>query len=109
MEPIKRCAILSLAKLVAESAPAERQTVLGWSIDTRQMLMAVPPDKYQAWSQAISAILEKGSRCQDNLETLVGQLNHAAHPMPIARHFIARLRRLLHFQVQQGQLHHNHP
>jgi hypothetical protein len=48
-EPILRRAMLSLLKLLAEGAPAEEQIVLGWLLDTRRLLVALPDDKHSAW------------------------------------------------------------
>lgn len=52
-EPILRRPILSIPKLVAEGSPAEIQTVLGWRVDTRRLLIALPNDKYSAWVEDI--------------------------------------------------------
>jgi hypothetical protein len=43
--------ILSQPKLLAEGSPAEFHVVLGWTIDTRQMLIALPDDKHSAWGE----------------------------------------------------------
>jgi hypothetical protein len=93
-EPIKRQAILSIPKLIAEGSPAEIQIVLGWTLNTRKLLMALPNDKYQAWSTAINMILSEHTCTKGELETLEGQLHHTAHVIPIAWHFLTRLRAL---------------
>ena len=93
-EPIIRRAILSPTKLLAEGSPAERQIVLGWMIDTRRLRIALPEDKYSAWVESINDIVQSTSCTKDNLETLVGQLNHVAHIIPMARHFLSRIRQL---------------
>jgi hypothetical protein len=91
-EPILRRAILSLLKLLAEGAPAEIQIVLGWLMDTRRLLVALPDDKYQAWLATITRIVESKVCTKEDLETLEGQLNHAAYVIPLARHFLSRIR-----------------
>ena len=45
-EPITRRNLLSVPKLLAEGSCDEVQIVLGWRIDTRRMLVALPDDKY---------------------------------------------------------------
>jgi hypothetical protein len=67
-EPTLCRAILSLAKLIAKDSPAEIQIVLGWRIDTRRMLMALPQDKYDNWAGAISQIIAHMYCTRDELE-----------------------------------------
>jgi hypothetical protein len=42
--------ILGDAKLVAKGTPNELQIVSGWTHCTRQLLIALPDDKSDAWS-----------------------------------------------------------
>jgi hypothetical protein len=100
LEPIIRRAILSIPKLLAEGSPAERQIVLGWMLDTRRLLISLPDDKYQAWTESIKSIVANAACTKDDLETLVGQLNHAAHIIPMARHFLSRVRHLMQTKIQ---------
>jgi len=91
-EPILRRDILSLPKLLAEGAPAEQQIVLGWLLDTRRLRVSLPDDKYQAWVEAINGFIKSKGGAKEDLDTLEGQLNHAAYVIPLARHFLTRLR-----------------
>ena len=59
-EPIKRRALLSLPKLLAEGSPDEIQIVLGWQIDTRRMTIALPDDRFDAWMEGINEIIRLG-------------------------------------------------
>ena len=93
-EPIPRRAILSLVKLEAEGSPAEEQIVLGWHINTRKLQIALPNDKYMAWVTSIKTIIKEKGCLQEEMETLIGQLNHAAYILPMTRHFLSRLRAL---------------
>ena len=94
-EPVPRRPILSLPKLLAEGSPAEIQTVLGWRIDTRRLLIALPDDKYEAWISDLTAI-EATGRCHfKELDKIVGRLNHSSYVVPITRNFLGRLRALL--------------
>jgi hypothetical protein len=58
-EPIQRRAILLLEELLLEGAPAEIQIVLGWLLDTHRLLVALPDDKYNAWTLVIDEIVLK--------------------------------------------------
>jgi hypothetical protein len=92
-EPVPRRPIFSPEKQAAEGTPAELQVVLGWLLDTRRLLLALPDDKFRAWSDDIQTVIESGVVTAQDLETIVGRLNHASHVLPLARHFLPRLRR----------------
>ena len=91
-EPLPRRTILSLPKLLAEGSPAEIQTVLGWRIDTRRLLIALPDDKYEAWVADLTAIEATGRCFFKELDRIVGRLNHSSYVVPITRNFLGRLR-----------------
>lgn len=91
-EPIPRENVLSCDKLSAEGAPSETKTILGWHLDFRRLLITLPPDKHQSWSNDIHGIITKQSCTKKELEQLVGRLNHAAQILPLARFFLSRLR-----------------
>ena len=92
LEPILRRAILSMPKLLAEGSPAEQQIVLGWLLDARRLLVSLPDDKYSAWLSTLETIIEKKGCMKEDFDTLEGQLNHAAYVIPLARHFLTRIR-----------------
>ena len=95
VEPIVRRPILSIPKLLAEGSPAEVQNVLGWRVDTRRLLIALPDDKYDAWVGDLTAI-ETAGRCSfKELDRIVGRLNHSSYVVPVTRNFLGRLRSLL--------------
>ena len=94
-EPIIRRPILSIPKLIAEGIPAEVQIVLGWRLDTRRLLIALPDDKYLAWTDDLSRIERTGECRFKELDQLVGRLNHSAYVVPVTRNFLSRLRALL--------------
>jgi hypothetical protein len=85
-EPILRRAILSMEKLATEGTPEEIQIVLGWLIDTRRLLAALPQDKSEAWLNSLDAIISTRNCLKEALESLEGQLkNHASFVIPLAR------------------------
>ena len=91
-EPLPRRTVLSIPKHLVEGAPAEIQIVLGWLINCRRFLIALPKDKFDEWSKHLCQLLHhRGETNFGNLETLVGRLNHAAAIIPLSRHFLNRL------------------
>ncbi len=64
--------ILSLKKLLAKAMPAECQIILGWIIDTHQLLIALPRNKFVAWTNAIKTLLNTDKFTHKELETLIG-------------------------------------
>jgi hypothetical protein len=93
-EPILRRAILSMEKLATEGTLEEIQIVLGWLIDTRRLLVALPQDKFEAWLKSLDAIISMRDCLKEALKSLQGQLNHAPFVIPLARHFLTRIRAL---------------
>ena len=67
-EPIPREEMAALAKLIAEAGLEETKTILGWEFDFRRMLVSMLENKFTAWSEAISSILEKGVATAKELE-----------------------------------------
>jgi hypothetical protein len=106
-EPVKRRNILSDAKLLAEGAPAETQIILGWTKNTRKLVISLPKDKFDAWTAELNKIVKARRTTFGALETTVGRLNHVAYVNPLARHFLNRLRakiRILHHKHQSIRL-----
>ena len=98
-EPIPRRQLLQPDKLEEEARPSEIEVVLGWLLDTRRLLIALPDDKYKAWVQDLDDILESTTVSFHALESLIGRLNHASFVIPLSRHFLNELRwRLEHRQ-----------
>jgi hypothetical protein len=93
-EPITLRGILSVPKLAAEGGtPAELQIVLGWMMDTHLILIQLPCDKYEAWALELGTIRHQRAMAFEELDSLVGKLNHAAYLIPLARHFLTRFRK----------------
>jgi hypothetical protein len=87
--------LLSLTKFIAEATPAECKTILGWDIDTRRLLISLPTPKYTAWCHDIERLLTEPKVATKDLEITIGRLNHAGFIIPLARHFLSRLRTAL--------------
>jgi len=88
--------IISLKKLSAEGTPSEVKIVLGWTINTRNLRIYLPEDKYKTWTQEISIILTTEKVKKNNMETLIGRLNHISLLMEMLIHFMSHLRQALY-------------
>jgi hypothetical protein len=64
----------------------ERFTILGWIIDTRRLLISLPPKKFKRWNKELGEIIHK---------SVIGRLNHAASVCPLMRYFLGRIRSVL--------------
>jgi hypothetical protein len=88
-------AIISLHKLADEGQVSEIKTIpIRWLINTRLLLISLPPNKHHAWTSKIQCLLAQGFTTKTDLETLLGRLNHIGYILPLARHFLNRLRSL---------------
>jgi hypothetical protein len=73
---------------------AEQIIYLGWKICTRTLTISLPPEKVKAWSSSIKRIIKAKTKIDyATIATTVGRLNHVAHIIPQARHFLNRLRK----------------
>jgi hypothetical protein len=95
VEPVERDELTAEKKLIAESLLEETKTTLGWTLDTRRLLISLTMEKYSAWAATILFVIITERISYAVLETLVGRLNHVCFLIPTARHFMSRLRWLL--------------
>ena len=86
--------ILSAKKWLAEGQQEETKIVLGWFIDTRKFLVAIPLDKYNKYKQQIVDTLKAGKTNNDNLMNMIGRLQRCAYVIPHSSYFMNRLRHL---------------
>ena len=73
IEPLPRNDIEARQKLIAEAGLTEIKTFLGWLIDFHQMTIALPDNKFHAYSIAISEMLKQGSTSKGELEMNIGR------------------------------------
>ena len=102
-DKFERVNILSKEKMIAEGALSERQTVLGWIIDTVTLKAYLPKHKSKRYLNDISSLLEKGynkNRIKPmDLEKIIGKLVHVSQIAKEGEFFLNRLRdRLKHIQ-----------
>ena len=93
-EPIPREHLLSVDKYMAEGAPSEIKTILGWTFNFRSLTISLPDDKHAAWSNDIDTIIRNKQTTKKNLEQVIGRLNHVCQVIPMARYFMGPLRHL---------------
>jgi hypothetical protein len=102
-EPVRRQGLLSAPKLEAEGTPEEVHIVLGWTLNTRLLMVILPNDKFEAWSADLRTITNDGKASYGDLESTLGRLNHVAYLIPLARHFLNKLRSRLHIRKHKNQ------
>ena len=107
-EPITRDDMLCFRKLYGEGQLDEIKIVTGWGIDSRRFLVFLTDDKEAAWSSSISNIIEKGFSNFNEIESLVGRLNHCGYIIPLARHFLHPIRNLLYRSPKRHIILHQH-
>ena len=84
LEPVPRRPLLGPEKLEAEGRSAEVQVVLGWEVQTRPFIVALPKDKYLAWESDLKKTMMSGGCTIKELESLVGRLTHASYLIPLS-------------------------
>jgi hypothetical protein len=58
---------------------------------TQSLPDSLPDDKFEAWVTDLQAMITSKQMTYSDLDSMVGQLNHAAFLIPLARHFLHRL------------------
>ena len=94
--------IISMKKWLAEGQQQEIQTVLGWVINTRAFMVALPRDKAIADSKQINEFLVANKVAHKNLESTIGRIERTSYVVPNAKFFINRLRYLQYHSEKQG-------
>jgi hypothetical protein len=80
---------LSLDKLAEEGRLSEVFIVLGWSINTRLLTLALPKKKFHCWMEDLKGMLSSRKVTAKELERLIGRLNHTGAACPLTRYFIS--------------------
>ena len=57
-KPIPREVLMEHKKLLAEAGPKETKILLGWYLDTRNLLISLPDHKHIAWKRDLLEMLE---------------------------------------------------
>ena len=64
--------LLSLKKLNAERTLAEVKTILGWVLNTRQLIISLPEKKQHEWTQDIMNLVNSNLAQAKELEVNLG-------------------------------------
>jgi len=99
IEPIPCNDIEARPKLITEAGLTEIKNFLGWRIDFRWMTIALPDNKFHAYSIAISEMLKRGCTSKGELERNIGRWVHLGQIIPTVHHFLSRL----HFLKQRAE------
>ena len=91
IKPLPRADIAALQKLIAETGLSEIKTILGWLLDFRWMIIALPDNKFHAYSKAILEMLQRGWTSTGKLESNIGQWVQLGQIVPTVHHFLSRL------------------
>ena len=75
--------------MLAEGGLKEVIIFLGWLIDMRKFIIALPIDKWKAWTNSIRQLQQRRTVSYQDLATLIGQLNHICFIIPDGRHFMS--------------------
>ena len=93
-EHLPRSHLISDKKLKAEGCPSKCQTVLGWHLNTRSLMISLPDHKCIAWLNNIDQVLHNQHINFKHLETLIGCPVHVATIVPFSNFFLSCLYRL---------------
>jgi hypothetical protein len=93
-EPIPHKDMKTRNKLQAEAGSEEQKTVLGWFLDTRQLLVQLPKNKFIAWTNLINMVIQQGKTMAKEVKRIIRCLGHLGMAIPFIHHFLSRLRNL---------------
>ncbi len=90
-EPLPREDMEARNKLQAEAGLDKQNTVLGWHLDTRLLLVQLPKNKFVAWINLIKMVVQQGSTTAKEVESITGRLGHLGMAIPFVCHLLSRL------------------
>lgn len=83
--------LTSLSKLIAEGRLEELKIIIGWLLDTRRMIIAPPEHKFITWVQQLQDLIDNKRATYQDLDQLIGRLNHVGYITLNARYFLSQL------------------
>jgi hypothetical protein len=78
----------------AEGGPEELKIVLGWELNTRELLVKLPSHKFIAWTSQVKTFITRSSANGDDLRSVLGRLENVAIIIPMFGHFLNNIRQL---------------
>ena len=91
---VKRDNFIADDKNEAEGAPEEIKIVLGWELNSRQLLVSLPHHKFVAWSTQVKSFTTRVSANSKDLQSVLGRLENVAIIIPMFGHFLNNIRQL---------------
>ena len=76
----------------AEGAPEEVKIVLGWEINTRELMIKLPQHKHKAWSDQLMGYATRQRAGGKDLQSLLGRMEQVATIIPMFGHFLNNIR-----------------
>ena len=87
LEVIPRKELIYEEKLAAEAGQSEIKRNVGWTINTRSLIITLLDDKSTAWTNTIEIVIRNKKSTHDELETILGRVAHLAVSSPKMLHF----------------------
>ena len=91
---ITRQHFISNEKNEAEGAAEEVKICLGWELDTRRLLVALPEHKFIAWHNEIEIMMKGRTVSNKTLQSILGRLETVASVLTPMGHFLNNIRSL---------------
>jgi hypothetical protein len=93
-KPIPREDMEARNKLSAKARLEEEEIVLEWKLDTRQLIVSLPTNKFVVWTKIINSTLETSNTTAKELESIIGCLGHLGLALLTIYHFLSCLQEL---------------
>ena len=78
-------------KCLAEGALSEERICLGWTLNSRELLVKLPLHKCKAWISDLEKFRERKSTNYDDLKSLIGKLENVIIMIKMMGHFMNNL------------------
>ena len=91
----ERNPIINMAKHKAEGRLEESKVILGWKINTRTFRVYLTLEKTLEWLGDMEKMMKSTYTTKEELEKLIGRLNHTCFIVHLGKYFLTRLRHRL--------------
>ena len=91
---IPRDDMVALDKCEAEGAASEERICLGWSLNTRSLLVSLPSHKVKAWISQVETFIKNKTASYKDLQSVLGRLENVTILVRMGAHFLNNIRAL---------------
>jgi hypothetical protein len=91
---IPRDDMVALDKCEAEGAASEECICLGWSLNTRSLLVSLPSHKVKAWISQVETFIKNKTTSYKDLQSVLGRLENVTILVRMGAHFLNNIRAL---------------